>query len=208
MGNQPLRILLADDSRVTQAAVRHVLGGQGHRLDIACTGLEALSAIESEDYDAILMDIWMPQMDGLEATRRLCKSWPSPSRPPIIALTAATSPEMRESCFRLGMDEFLAKPVRGSVLIEVVRRLGLRGREARLREEEALQLLHVDGPGPPPENPILDVPTEVVVDGMLGRLRIWTEEEWALLPEPQRPKTATYCKGLGWVGVVPRLSLN
>src|SRR4051812_5639862 len=116
MDKQPLRILLVDDSRATQAAVRHVLGGQGHRLDVATTELEALIAIENEDYDAILMDIGMPQMDGLEATRRLCQSWPSSSRPPIIALTASTSPEMRERCFRVGMEDFLAKPVRGSVL--------------------------------------------------------------------------------------------
>lgn len=208
MQTQALHILLVDDSQVIQSTVRHVLGAQGYRVDVACTGLEALDAIRREDYDAILMDIWMPHMDGLETMRRLCESSPASRLPPIIALTSATSPEIRERCFLLGMDDFLAKPVRGSVLIEVVRRLGSRGKADRERDEPLLDEVCLDGLLPLEDSQVRQIMTEVVVDGMIGTLQVWSDEEWSDLPDERRPQTAIYCRGLGWVGVVPRISLN
>jgi PAS domain S-box-containing protein len=107
---EPLRLLLAEDNPINQRVEELIFAKLGQQLDIVGNGLEAVQAVEAGDYDAVLMDIQMPQMDGLEATRRI-RALPIP-QPYIVALTAGVQPTDREACVSAGMDDYLAKPVR------------------------------------------------------------------------------------------------
>ena len=116
-----LRILLAEDNAVNQKVALRLLERLGHRADVASDGLEALEALERQPYDVVLMDVQMPELDGLDASRRICERWPPGARPRIIAITANVRPEDREACFSAGMDDYLAKPIRPD---ELARALG------------------------------------------------------------------------------------
>jgi CheY-like chemotaxis protein len=104
-----LKILLAEDNEVNRKVVLKMLEKLGLRADVATNGLEVLRALEHQDYDIVLMDLLMPEMDGLEATRAICRRWSS--RPKIIAMTASVLKGDRERCFAAGMDGFLGKPM-------------------------------------------------------------------------------------------------
>jgi CheY-like chemotaxis protein/HPt (histidine-containing phosphotransfer) domain-containing protein len=83
----------------------------GYRADVAANGVEALEALERQPYDAVLMDVEMPEMDGLEATRRIHRRWPRERRPHIVAVTANAMQGERELCIQAGMDDYIAKPI-------------------------------------------------------------------------------------------------
>ena len=106
-----LRILLAEDNAVNQMVALRLLDQLGYRADVASNGLEALEALERQPYDVVLMDVQMPELDGLDASRRICERWPAEVRPRIIAMTANAMPEDREACFAAGMDDYVAKPI-------------------------------------------------------------------------------------------------
>jgi PAS domain S-box-containing protein len=108
----PLRILVAEDNAVNQQLVLLLLEKLGYQADMAADGLEALQALEREPYDVVLMDVQMPTMDGLEATRRIHQQWPEARRPHVIAATANAMREEREACLAAGMDDYLSKPIR------------------------------------------------------------------------------------------------
>jgi CheY-like chemotaxis protein len=118
----PLRILLAEDNVVNQKLALRLLSQMGYRADIAANGLEVLQAVKRQPYDVILMDVQMPEMDGLEATRRLCAELPAEIRPRIIAMTANAMQGDREICLEAGMDDYLSKPIR---VVELVNALNL-----------------------------------------------------------------------------------
>jgi CheY-like chemotaxis protein len=118
----PLRILLAEDNAVNQKVALLLLERLGYRADVAWNGLEALAALERQPYDVVLMDIQMPELDGLDASRRICERWPAGARPRIIAMTANAMPEDREACVAAGMDDYVAKPIRPDDLAEALRR--------------------------------------------------------------------------------------
>jgi CheY-like chemotaxis protein len=103
-----------------------ILDRLGYGADVAENGLEAVAALEREPYDVVLMDVQMPELDGLDATRRICERWPPETRPRIIAMTANAMPEEREACFAAGMDDYVAKPIRPDRLAEALRRAGPR----------------------------------------------------------------------------------
>lgn len=111
-----LRILLAEDNRVNQKVAELTLKKIGLDMDIANNGAEVLEALRSHTYDVILMDVNMPVMDGLEATRRIRASWALEQQPRIIAMTGSASPEEREDCLNAGMDDFLTKPIQVHLL--------------------------------------------------------------------------------------------
>ncbi|KAA0875714.1 response regulator [Nitrincola tapanii] len=111
-----LRILVVEDNRVNQQVALGLLRKLGHEADVANDGLEGLEKLKSQTYDLVLMDMQMPNMDGLEATRALRKLPGNIAQIPVIALTANAMAEDREACLAAGMNDFLAKPVRKEAL--------------------------------------------------------------------------------------------
>jgi signal transduction histidine kinase/DNA-binding response OmpR family regulator/HPt (histidine-containing phosphotransfer) domain-containing protein len=107
----PLRILVVEDNAVNQQLVLLMLQKVGYRADVAANGVEALEALERQPYDAVLMDVEMPEMDGLEATRQIHQRWPRQRRPHIIAVTANAMQGERELCIQAGMDDYITKPI-------------------------------------------------------------------------------------------------
>jgi signal transduction histidine kinase/HPt (histidine-containing phosphotransfer) domain-containing protein len=127
----PLRVLLCDDNAINQKVATRLLQQMGYQPDLAANGLEALSATERKPYDMIFMDVQMPEMDGLEATRIIRERQQEKSRYPnyhhhmiIVAMTASAMPGDRDKCISSGMDDYLAKPVRPEDIRSVVERWG------------------------------------------------------------------------------------
>jgi len=119
---RPLRLLLAEDNIINQKVATRILSQMGYRPDVVHNGVEVLEALERQKYDVILMDIQMPDMDGLEATRRIRVQYTGARRPWIIAMTANAMDSDRKNCFEAGMDGYLSKPVRIEALeAELVR---------------------------------------------------------------------------------------
>jgi len=107
----PLRILLAEDNVVNQKVALRILERFGYSADVAANGLEVLDALHRQPYDVVLMDVQMPEMDGLEAARQISQQWAGKRRPRIIAMTANAMQSDRELCLACGMDDYIAKPV-------------------------------------------------------------------------------------------------
>lgn len=107
-----LQILLVEDNRVNQQVAGLLLQKFGYRADVASNGEEALAALQGRDYDVILMDVEMPEMDGLTATRRIRQERHDPQRPWIIAVTAYSMSGDRERCLENGMNAYISKPIR------------------------------------------------------------------------------------------------
>jgi LPXTG-motif cell wall-anchored protein len=107
----PLRILLAEDNSVNQKVALLLLERLGYEADLAANGLEVLAALRRQDYDVILMDVQMPEMDGLETARRIAADPPRGGRPHIIAITANVLRADREACLAAGMEDYLSKPI-------------------------------------------------------------------------------------------------
>jgi GAF domain-containing protein/CheY-like chemotaxis protein len=118
--NHPLRILLAEDILVNQKLALRLLEQMGYRADVASNGIEAIQSVERQVYDVILMDVQMPEMDGLEASRRICNRWPRTQRPAIIAMTANAMQGDREMCLEAGMDDYVSKPIRRDELVKAL----------------------------------------------------------------------------------------
>jgi CheY-like chemotaxis protein/HPt (histidine-containing phosphotransfer) domain-containing protein len=118
-GRLPLRVLVCDDNIVNQKVALRLLQQMGYRADLAANGLEALAALDRQPYDLVFMDLMMPEMDGLEATRLIRERQQQPSEFPnykspliIVAMTASAMMGDREKCLASGMDDYVAKPVR------------------------------------------------------------------------------------------------
>ena len=112
----PLRILVAEDNPVNQKLAYYLLERLGYRAEVVGNGREAVIAINRQRYDVVLMDVQMPEMDGLEASRQILRSIPMEDRPVIIAVTANTMQGDRERCLRAGMDHYVGKPIRAEEL--------------------------------------------------------------------------------------------
>ena len=116
----PLRILLAEDNVVNQKLAMRLLQQMGYRADLAGNGIEAIERIGQEPYDVVLMDVQMPEMDGLEASRRITSQWPAGQRPRIVAMTANAMQGDREICLAAGMDDYITKPIRIDALVQAL----------------------------------------------------------------------------------------
>jgi GAF domain-containing protein/CheY-like chemotaxis protein len=107
----PLRVLLAEDNAVNQKLALRLLSNMGYTADVAGDGLQAIAALEESEFDVVLMDVQMPELDGLEATRRIRKRWPD--RPVhIVAMTANAMAGDRDLCIAAGMNDYVSKPIR------------------------------------------------------------------------------------------------
>jgi CheY-like chemotaxis protein len=115
----PLRILVAEDNQVNQKLALRILEQMGYRADVASNGLEAVESIERQTYDVILMDVQMPEMDGLDATRSIRKL-NEVKQPRIIAMTANALEGDRELCIEAGMDDYISKPIRVDELMRAL----------------------------------------------------------------------------------------
>ncbi len=107
----PLRVLVAEDNPANQQVALRLLERLGHHADLAASGREVLARLSGSAYDVILMDVQMPEMDGLETTRAICERWPAGERPRIIAMTAEAMEGDRQACLAAGMDDYVVKPV-------------------------------------------------------------------------------------------------
>jgi PAS domain S-box-containing protein len=136
-----LRILVAEDNAVNQQLTLLILQKLGYRADVAADGREALEALERQPYDVVLMDVHMPEMDGLEATRRIHQRWEAGDRPRIVAMTANALEGDREACLAAGMDDYISKPIREEALATALGRAAARGAPAATIDGSALDRL-------------------------------------------------------------------
>jgi signal transduction histidine kinase/DNA-binding response OmpR family regulator/HPt (histidine-containing phosphotransfer) domain-containing protein len=156
----PLRVLLAEDNPVNLRVAQLMLGKLGHTVDSVSDGLEAVRAVARVPYDVVLMDVQMPVMDGLEATRRIRASHPPERQPHIIAMTASVLAEDEAACHAAGMDSHLPKPVRADDL--------------RATLDAVVRLTPADAAGPAPREPVIGpavAPDEAVSRETLLRQR-------------------------------------
>jgi len=116
----PLKILVAEDNPVNLKLALAILSKMGYEPDSAGNGLEVIDCLKRRHYDLIFMDCQMPELDGIETTKRICSSYPPASRPLIVAVTAHALQEYRDKCFEAGMQEFLVKPVRVEAIQDTI----------------------------------------------------------------------------------------
>jgi signal transduction histidine kinase/ActR/RegA family two-component response regulator len=121
VSSQPLNILLAEDNLVNQKVAMAMLGKMGHRITLASNGLEALEQWRAGDFDLILMDIQMPEMNGLDATAQIRREEAIGNRVPILAMTASGISEERDRCLAAGMDDFIAKPINSKMIEQMIK---------------------------------------------------------------------------------------
>jgi CheY-like chemotaxis protein len=117
---QQLRILLAEDNPVNQKVAMHMLKRIGYQADTVMNGAEVLARLRVSNYDVVLMDLQMPKIDGMEATKRIIAEFPPERRPHIIAMTANAMEGDRESCLAVGMNDYITKPVKLEQLAQVL----------------------------------------------------------------------------------------
>jgi CheY-like chemotaxis protein len=120
--NHAALVLVVEDSPVNRLVAVHVLERCAFRVHVVNDGREALQALSTQRYDAVLMDCQMPDIDGYEATRELRRREKGDRHTPVIAMTAHAMTGDRERCLAAGMDDYITKPVRSQALVEVLRR--------------------------------------------------------------------------------------
>ncbi len=140
----PLNILLAEDIVVNQKVALLILKQMGYRADVANNGIEVLAALRRQPYDVVLMDMQMPEMDGLTATRLIYEQFNSESRPRIIAMTANAMTGDREKCLAAGMDDYVSKPIRVEELKEALVRCKSVSTEKELGNKETANITAID----------------------------------------------------------------
>ena len=118
----PMRILLAEDNEVNRQVALGLLARQGHAVDVVVDGAAAVEAARRGGYDVILMDVHMPVMDGIEASRAIRGLPDAGGRVPIVALSASVMKDETDLCFDAGMNEFLAKPIDPDALVRILAR--------------------------------------------------------------------------------------
>lgn len=116
-----LRVLIADDNALNQNLLKRLVTKLGHSVDVVSNGREAVAAVAQTPYDAVLMDVLMPEMDGLAAAEAICRRWPRGNRPRLIALTAMAGPGDQERCLRAGYDDYMSKPIRTDDLADALK---------------------------------------------------------------------------------------
>jgi CheY-like chemotaxis protein len=154
----PLRILLAEDNATNQKLALHLLSRMGYRADLAANGLEVVEALERREYDVVLMDMQMPEMDGIEATRQIHQRWGQSRHPHIVAMTANAMEGDREACLTAGMDDYVSKPIRLPALVGALERSAeaVRSVASGMQHTPVTTELHAAPAGPPPSGTATD----------------------------------------------------
>jgi CheY-like chemotaxis protein len=135
LGDLPMRILVAEDHPVNLKMVTLILTKLGLRADVAGNGIEVLSALHRQSYDVILMDVQMPEMDGLEATKQI-RMWHWDEQPRIIAMTANAMQGDKEICLEAGMDDYISKPIRLEELVRVLSQCPLKVQKISVKQPD------------------------------------------------------------------------
>ncbi len=152
---RPLRILLAEDNAVNQKLALRLLEQMGYRADVASNGLEAIESVERQTYDAVLMDVQMPEMDGLDATRAIRKL-KNLTQPRIVAMTANAMQGDREMCLAAGMDDYISKPIRVLELIDALNKIIPSGPSLQVNKDKSIlkrKINSMDGKSGPARHP-------------------------------------------------------
>ncbi len=181
----PLRVLLCDDNTINQKVALRLLQQMGYRADLAANGLEALTALERQPYDLVFMDVMMPEMGGLEATKIIRERQQQPDKYPhckspiiIVAMTANAMQGDREKCLAAGMDDYLAKPVRPEDIRLIIERWAAAAAKLEPKENAGASVPASHGNGAPhaPQSPSEEPPVDIdrlneFTDGNLDSLR-------------------------------------
>ncbi len=175
----PLQILLVEDNAVNQKVALSILKRLGYRADVAGSGLEALAALQRQPYDLLLMDIQMPEMDGVEATQNIHKTWPPEERPRIVAMTAHALKGDRERYLDSGMDDYVSKPIRTESLVEALTRCP----PSKFTEPLSSLTLESDKSAIPDDVADANGPTAETATAVLTLLPHPTPEPTLILPE-------------------------
>lgn len=122
--NLPLKILLAEDNLINQEFATAILKKMGYKIDVVNNGRDAIVACKKRKYDIVFMDVQMPEIDGLEATREIIKRLPPETRPKIIAMTANVMKDDRDQCLQAGMDDYISKPVKIQLIQQMLEKWG------------------------------------------------------------------------------------
>ncbi len=174
----PLRILLAEDNTTNQQLAQRFLRRMGYESDIAANGLEALAAVRRQAYDVVLMDVQMPEMDGLEATRHIREEHGT-NGPHIIAMTANAMQGDRERCLMAGTDDYVTKPIR---IGELQAALATAGRRVHARDGHPAPLSSPRPAAPPPLRAAIGAAVEgepIVDPTAFDEARLFLKEEAA-----------------------------
>jgi CheY-like chemotaxis protein/HPt (histidine-containing phosphotransfer) domain-containing protein len=134
----PLRILLAEDNPTNQKLALRLLERLGYQANVAENGKDVLHTLRQQSYDVVFMDVQMPEMDGLEATRHILEEWSDKERPRIVAITANAMAGDREMCLEAGMDDYISKPIQVEALVEALKRSQVAQTEEAEGSEEGL----------------------------------------------------------------------
>jgi signal transduction histidine kinase/DNA-binding response OmpR family regulator len=171
-----LRVLVVEDNQVNQLLVTTILAKAGMRAEVAANGVEAVQAVHARNFDVILMDMQMPEMDGLEATRRIRQLGAMGRAVPIIAMTANAMQEDRRRCLEAGMNDFVAKPIDSAELLRKI--------AAHCRAEIDEAAMHTATPTPAPETDALSDDQSDALEDLLNSLEPIGAFEGEKVPEP------------------------
>ncbi len=136
--SRPLNILVAEDNTINQKLIRRVLEQLGYQPEIVENGRAAVDAVQRERYDVLLMDVHMPEMDGLQATRLIVNTLKPAERPVIVAMTADAMEGDREKCIEAGMDDYITKPIHLDVVYKLLEKWGSRKAAGQARNVQPI----------------------------------------------------------------------
>jgi CheY-like chemotaxis protein len=175
-----LRVLVVEDNQVNQLLVTTILAKAGMRAEVAANGVEAVQAVHARNFDVILMDMQMPEMDGLEATRRIRRLGAMGRAVPIIAMTANAMQEDRRRCLEAGMNDFVAKPIDSAELLRKI--------AAHCRAEIDEAALHAAAPAAASETAGLSNDQSDALEDLLNSLEPVAAFEVENEPEAERKR--------------------